>query len=150
MVIIVYLSNPENQGLLIYVKRLLKVRIYSFSYIYGGIPADNTKNGGGFVFDCRFIHNPGKYEDYKILTGKDQKVADFLEKQTEMTDFLRNVNEIVDKSVEKYKEREFTDLMVSFGCTGGRHRSVYSAEKLSQHLSEKFKDIQIILIHQNI
>lgn len=129
---------------------MLKVRIYSFSYIYGRIPADNTKNGGGFVFDCRFIHNPGKYEEYKNLTGKDQKVADFLGKQPEMADFLKNVYRIVDKSVEKYTEREFTDLMVSFGCTGGRHRSVYSAESLSAHLAKKYPDIEIVLVHQNI
>ncbi|MCE1165743.1 MAG: hypothetical protein LWX07_10120 [Bacteroidetes bacterium] len=129
---------------------MLKVRINSFSYIYGIIPGDSTKNGGGFVFDCRFIHNPGKYEEYKNLTGKDVKVIDFLEKQPEMTQFLQNVYGIIDMAVENYTKREFTDLMVSFGCTGGRHRSVFSAEKLSAHLREKYADLQIVLTHQNI
>jgi len=129
---------------------LLKVRIFSFSYKYNGIPQDTTENGGGFVFDCRFIHNPGKYEEYKNLTGKDEKVIIFLQKQAEMTDFLINVYGIIDKSVDNYIKREFSDLMVSFGCTGGRHRSVYSAEKLSIHLKEKYPEVEIVVTHQNI
>ncbi len=129
---------------------MLKVRIFSFSYKYNGIPQDTTENGGGFVFDCRFIHNPGKYEEYKNLTGKDEKVIIFLQKQAEMTDFLINVYGIIDKSVDNYIKREFSDLMVSFGCTGGRHRSVYSAEKLSIHLKEKYPEVEIVVTHQNI
>ncbi len=129
---------------------MLKVRIFSFSYKYSGIPQDTTENGGGFVFDCRFIHNPGKYEEYKNLTGKDEKVIIFLQKQAEMADFLINVYGIIDKSVDNYIKREFSDLMVSFGCTGGRHRSVYSAEKLSVHLKEKYPEIEIVVTHQNI
>jgi len=129
---------------------LLKVRIFSFSYKYNGIPQDTTENGGGFVFDCRFIHNPGKYEEYKNLTGKDEKVIIFLQKQAEMTDFLINLYGIIDKSVDNYIKREFSDLMISFGCTGGRHRSVYSAEKLSVHLKEKYPEIEIVVTHQNI
>jgi RNase adaptor protein for sRNA GlmZ degradation len=137
------------KGLLIYVKPLLKVRIFSFSYIYTGIPVDETKNGGGFVFDCRFIQNPGKYDEYKDFNGKDENVIEFLEKQPEMTEFLQNMYKIVDKAVENYLKREFTDLMVSFGCTGGRHRSVYSAEKLSTHLMYKFPDVKIEVSHNN-
>ncbi len=129
---------------------MLKVRIFSFSYKYNGIPQDTTENGGGFVFDCRFIHNPGKYEEYKNLTGKDEKVIIFLQKQAEMADFLSNVYGIIDKSVDNYIKREFSDLMISFGCTGGRHRSVYSAEKLSVHLKEKYPEIEIVVTHQNI
>ncbi|HWQ81285.1 MAG TPA: RNase adapter RapZ [Ignavibacteria bacterium] len=129
---------------------MLKVRIFSFSYKYNGIPQDTTENGGGFVFDCRFIHNPGKYEEYKNLTGKDEKVIIFLQKQAEMTDFLINLYGIIDKSVDNYIKREFSDLMISFGCTGGRHRSVYSAEKLSVHLKEKYPEIEIVVTHQNI
>lgn len=129
---------------------MLKVRIFSFSYKYNGIPQDTTENGGGFVFDCRFIHNPGKYEEYKNLTGKDEKVIIFLQKQAEMANFLINVYGIIDKSVENYIQREFSDLMISFGCTGGRHRSVYSAEKLSVHLKEKYPEIEIVVTHQNI
>lgn len=129
---------------------MLKVRIFSFSYKYNGIPQDTTENGGGFVFDCRFIHNPGKYEEYKNLTGKDEKVIIFLQKQAEMADFLINVYGIIDKSVDNYIKREFSDLMISFGCTGGRHRSVYSAEKLSVHLKEKYPEIEIVVTHQNI
>jgi len=129
---------------------LLKVRIFSFSYKYNGIPQDTTENGGGFVFDCRFIHNPGKYEEYKNLTGKDEKVIISLQKQAEMADFLSNVYGIIDKSVDNYIKREFSDIMISFGCTGGRHRSVYSAEKLSVHLKEKYPEIEIVVTHQNI
>lgn len=129
---------------------MLKVRIFSFSYKYNGIPPDTTGNGGGFVFDCRYIHNPGKYEEYKNLTGKDEKVIGFLQKQMEMDGFLLNVFNIIDKSVDNYIKRQFSDLMVSFGCTGGRHRSVYSAEKLSYHLKEKFPEIEIVVTHQNI
>lgn len=135
---------------LIYVNTLLKVRIFSFSYIYNGIPSDVTKNGGGFVFDCRYIQNPGKHEEYRNMTGKDEKVIVFLEKQQEMNDFLLNVYNIIDKSVNNYVKREFSDLMVSFGCTGGRHRSVYSAEKLSAHLRKKYPEIEIVVTHQNI
>lgn len=102
------------------------------------------------MFDCRYIHNPGKYEEYKNLTGKDEKVIGFLQKQMEMDGFLLNVFNIIDKSVDNYIKRQFSDLMVSFGCTGGRHRSVYSAEKLSYHLKEKFPEIEIVVTHQNI
>lgn len=115
----------------------LTVYVTSFSY-KRGIPVDESGNGGGFVFDCRAIHNPGKYEQYKKLTGRQQPVIDFLDKEPEMQDFLDSVYALVSRSVEKYLSRGFSNLMVNFGCTGGQHRSVYSAEHLSKYLQEKY------------
>lgn len=124
----------------------LTVRITSFSY-KKGIPEDASGNGGGFVFDCRAIHNPGRYDEYKQLTGMDEPVISFLDKEEAMQDFLEHVYGIVDYSVEKYRSRGFKHLMVSFGCTGGQHRSVYSAEHLAAHLSEKF-GVKVVLTHR--
>ena len=124
----------------------LTVRITSFSY-RKGIPEDPSGNGGGFVFDCRAIHNPGRYDEYKLLTGMDEPVITFLDKEEAMQDFLTHVYGIVDYSVEKYLSRGFKNLMVSFGCTGGQHRSVYSAEHLAAHLNEKY-GVRIILEHR--
>jgi aminoglycoside/choline kinase family phosphotransferase len=115
----------------------LVVTINSFSY-KRGIPADNTENGGGFVFDCRGILNPGRIETYKKLTGRDKPVKDYLEQQTKMPDFLNSVFDIVDIAVTDYIKRDFSSLMVSFGCTGGQHRSVYAADALARHLKNKF------------
>lgn len=130
---------------------MLKVRIFSFSYLQNGIPQDETQNGGGFVFDCRFITNPGKFpEQFGNKTGKDFDVRFFLETQTEMLDFLKNVNSILEKSVKKYVERDFTDLMVSFGCTGGRHRSVYAADAFGKYISERFPNVTYEINHLNI
>lgn len=126
-------------------KNILKVSIHSFSY-KRSIPEDHSGNGGGFVFDCRSIHNPGRYEQYKQLTGKDKEVIEFLEQEPEMTDFLEHVFALIDQSVKKYIERDFTHLMVSFGCTGGQHRSVYAAEQLAGHLKSKF-NIQLTVQH---
>ena len=128
------------------VSNKLQVQINSFSYKKGGIPKDKSENGGGFAFDCRAIHNPGRYEEYKQLTGKDQAVIDFFKTVPEMDEFLAHVYEMVDASVQKYIDRGFTSLMVNFGCTGGQHRSVYSAEKLKEHLSLKY-NIEIELHH---
>lgn len=131
---------------------MLKVSINSFSY-KRNLPQDETENGGGYIFDCRAIHNPGRYEEFKHLTGKDEAVINFFENLHEMHDFLRHVMSLVDQSVEKYIERDFNNLMVSFGCTGGQHRSVYSAEKLAEHLYTKYKDkieIEIQHIEQDI
>lgn len=126
---------------------MLKIRINSFSYKKSGIPKDTTTNGGGFVFDCRYIENPGRYPAFSMLSGKDKEVIEFLEPIKEMNDFLGNVYKIIDDAVENYLTRNFTDLMVSFGCTGGQHRSIYSAEKLKQHLEYKFKDKIKVEIH---
>ena len=124
----------------------LVVTIYSFSFKHG-IPADESGNGGGYVFDCRSTHNPGKYDEYKALTGLDQPVIDFLEKDGEILTFLNSVYALVDHHTERFIERGFDHLQVAFGCTGGQHRSVYCAEHLAQHLKEKF-NVQIELIHR--
>ncbi len=126
-------------------ERKFTVSIFSFSY-KKGIPEDKSGNGGGFVFDCRSIHNPGRYKEYFNLTGKDKEVQHFFEKETEMDDFLSNVFQLVDKSVEKYIQRNFKNLMVSFGCTGGQHRSVYAAERMKKHLNDKY-NIDVVLKH---
>ncbi len=124
----------------------LVVTIYSFSF-KRGIPVDESGNGGGYVFDCRSTHNPGKYEEYKHLTGLDQPVIDFLEQDGEILTFLESVDNLIDHHVERFLERGFTHLQVSFGCTGGQHRSVYCAEHLAKHLKEKY-DVLIELNHR--
>jgi len=125
----------------------LEVRVCSFSY-KKGIPQDMSGNGGGYVFDCRSIHNPGRYEPYKKLTGRDEPVIRFLEEDGEILRFLDHVYGVVDPHVETFRGRGFTDLMVSFGCTGGQHRSVYCAEHLARHLAEKYPDIRVRLTHR--
>ena len=128
----------------------LVVRIFSFSY-RRGIPEDESGNGGGYVFDCRSTHNPGRYEPYKHLTGLDEPVIRFLEDDGEILTFLDSVYRLADAHVERYLQRGFTSLMFCFGCTGGRHRSVYSAQHLAEHLHGKY-GIEVIVTHreQNI
>ena len=126
----------------------LTVKINSFSYLKNGYPADETKNGGGFVFDCRGILNPGRIDEYKLSSGQDKAVKDFLEQQTKIPEFLNNVYNIVDISVEDYIKRGFESLMINFGCTGGQHRSVYAAEALARHLKNKF-GVKIEIRHMN-
>lgn len=125
----------------------LVVTINSFSY-KKGIPADDSENGGGFVFDMRGILNPGRIDEYKKLSGLDKPVKDFLEQQTRMPDFLNSMFNLIDISVTDYIKRDFSSLMVNFGCTGGQHRSVYAAEALARHLRNKFK-VRINLVHTN-
>jgi RNase adaptor protein for sRNA GlmZ degradation len=131
-------------------KRALTVRVLSFAY-KKGIPDDTTGNGGGYVFDCRAVNNPGKYDRYKPFTGLDEPVIKFLEDDGEIITFLEHCYELVDATVKRYVDRGFTNLMVSFGCTGGQHRSVYSAQHLAEHLNEKF-NVKVELTHreQNI
>ena len=124
----------------------LVVRVFSFSY-KKGIPDDESGNGGGYVFDCRSTHNPGRYEPYKKLTGLDEPVIRFLEDDGEITKFLESVYRLADAHVERYIERGFTSLMFSFGCTGGQHRSVYSAQHLAEHIHEKF-GVEVRLCHR--
>ena len=125
----------------------LEVRVSSFSF-KKGIPQDLSGNGGGYVFDCRSIHNPGRYAPYKNITGRDKPV----EEDGEILGFLDHVYGVVDPHVETFASRGFTSLMVSFGCTGGQHRSVYCAEHLAHHLAEKYPDVRVRLVHreQNI
>jgi aminoglycoside/choline kinase family phosphotransferase len=115
----------------------LVVKVCSFSY-KRQLPVDETENGGGFLFDMRGILNPGRFAEYKYLTGRDKEVKDFLEQKTKITDFLNSVFDIIDISVEDYIKRGFSSLMVGFGCTGGQHRSVYAADALARHLKNKF------------
>lgn len=124
----------------------LCVRIFSFSY-KKGIPTDESGNGGGYVFDCRSTHNPGRYAPYKALTGLDQAVIDFLEEDGEILEFLTHVYALAEVHVQRYIDRGFTDLMFAFGCTGGQHRSVYSAQHLAEHLHQKF-GIEVKLLHR--
>ncbi|MGN7783563.1 RapZ C-terminal domain-containing protein [Niabella sp. 22666] len=123
----------------------LIVKICSFSF-KKGLPIDDEENGGGFVFDCRGILNPGRVESMKCQTGRDKEVIQYLEQQTKMPEFLHSVFDVVDISVEDYIKRGFDSLYVSFGCTGGQHRSVYAADALVRHLKNKFK-VKIELCH---
>ena len=128
--------------------RRLEVSVYSFAY-KKGIPVDSSGNGGGYVFDCRGINNPGKYEYFRQFNGMDKEVIKFLEDDGEVLTFLDNVYSLVDAHVKRYIERKFTHLQVCFGCTGGQHRSVYCAEHLAQHLAAKF-DIKIRISHREL
>ena len=127
-------------------KGALTVTITSFSY-KKGIPADQSGNGGGYVFDCRSIHNPGRYEEYKQLNGRDQEVIRFLEEKSDIQSFLEPVFKLVSQSVERYLSRGFSHLSVNFGCTGGQHRSVYSAEKLTDFLKNNYP-VHVVLLHR--
>ena len=124
----------------------LRVRVFSFSY-KRGIPADESGNGGGYVFDCRSSNNPGRYAEYKTLTGLDAPVVRFLEDDGEIVRFLDSVYALADFHVARYIERGFTDLMFAFGCTGGQHRSVYCAQHLAERLHRKF-GVSVELCHR--
>lgn len=124
----------------------LTVRVQSFSF-RRALPMDPSGNGGGFVFDCRALPNPGREPQYRSFTGKDTCVVEYLERYPEVEDFKRHVFALVDAAVDNYRERRFNHLMVSFGCTGGQHRSVYFAEQTARHLLEMFPDIQVELRH---
>ncbi len=126
----------------------LRISINSFSYS-AGPPGDLTGNGGGFVFDCRALPNPGRLEEYSHLTGKDPEVAGYLRDKQEVERFMKGVSEMVSQSIETYLARGFTDLMVNFGCTGGRHRSVYCAERLNEFLKGR-EGVEIVLNHKEL
>lgn len=127
-------------------ERQLEVRIFSFAY-KKGIPSDTSGNGGGYVFDCRGIENPGKYDHYKHFIGTDKEVVDFLEADGGVLKFMEHVYALADVHVQRYIQRKFTNLMFSFGCTGGQHRSVYCAQHLAEHISQKF-NVKVILYHR--
>lgn len=129
-------------------REILTVTITSFSYKQG-IPIDTTGNGGGFVFDCRILENPGKYEDYKSLTGKDNKVVEFIENDPKSLQYIEHIKAILTQAIEKYQNRAFTNLMVNFGCTGGQHRSVYCAEHIFKWLLQQ-QNIKAKIIHTQI
>lgn len=125
----------------------LTVEIHSFSYKKGGIPLDKSGNGGGFCFDCRGILNPGRIEEFKTQTGQEIGVQDFLEEKTKMPEFLEAVKNIISITIEDYLVRNFEHLQINFGCTGGQHRSVYSAEKISEFIKNKYPETVIKLFH---
>ena len=124
----------------------LEVRVVSFAY-KKGIPSDPSGNGGGYVFDCRAINNPGKFERFNNVTGLDEPVIEFLKEDGEMDVYLESIYKLVDSHVKRYMDRSFTNLMVSFGCTGGQHRSVYASQNVAEHISEKF-GVKVSLIHR--
>ena len=132
-------SKYDNKGPLV-------VRVFSFSY-RKGIPEDESGNGGGYVFDCRSTHNPGRYEPYKKLTGLDEPVIRFLEDDGEILTFLEQVYKLADHHVARYIQRGFTSLMFSFGCTGGQHRSVYCAQHLAEHIHRKY-GVEVRICHR--
>lgn len=132
-------SKYDNRGPLV-------VRVFSFSY-RKGIPEDESGNGGGYVFDCRSTHNPGRYEPYKKLTGLDEPVIRFLEDDGEILTFLDNIYKLADAHVKRYIQRGFTSLMFSFGCTGGQHRSVYSAQHLAEYINNKY-GVEVRICHR--
>ena len=127
----------------------LVVRIFSFSFHRDGVPKDETGNGGGFVFDGRSLPNPGREERFKTLTGKDAPVIDYLDRQESIHRFFAGASSLVDASVKEYQRRGFKNLMVSFGCTGGQHRSVYLAEQMAKHLRDR-NGVEIVLRHREL
>ncbi len=114
----------------------LTIHIYSFSYHTTGIPRDTTGHGEGFVFDCRFLPNPGREERYVRLDGRDAPVREYLLSRPEVDLFWSHVRSIADGAAAAFRKRGFTDMTISFGCTGGQHRSVFFAERLHDHLTE--------------
>ncbi|OVE58203.1 RapZ C-terminal domain-containing protein [Chryseobacterium mucoviscidosis] len=128
---------------------MLHIDIHSFSYKKGGIPKDETGNGGGFTFDCRGILNPGRVEEYKTQTGNDIGVQEYLETKTEMPKFLELIKNLVSINIDNYLERGFENLQINFGCTGGQHRSVYSAIKIARFIEEKYGEKVEICLHHD-
>jgi len=124
----------------------LTIRITSFSY-KNGYPADPSNNGGGFVFDCRGLPNPGRLEKYRNKSGLDQSVIHYLEQFNEVDEFKKNIEKTVSPTIANYLKREFKHLCISFGCTGGQHRSVYNAEALAAKLQNKYP-VEVVLIHK--
>ena len=128
----------------------LTIRINSFSYLLKGIPVDYTGNGGGHIFDCRSLPNPGRLDNLRDFTGLQTPVIEYLEAQGEVTKFLTHAMDIIEQSINNYQQRKFKNLQINFGCTGGRHRSVYSASKVAEQIKQKFPDIIVEVQHLEI
>ena len=126
----------------------LQLQLTSFSYKKGGYPVDETEHGGGYVFDCRALHNPGRYPEYAEKDGRDEEVIRFLEGREDVEAFWKNVVEMIERTVERYQERKFDYLSVAFGCTGGQHRSVYFAERLARYLRQRYPSINLSVHHR--
>ncbi len=126
----------------------LTVRVFSFSF-HRGLPKDDSGNGGGFIFDARSLPNPGREDRFKALTGRDAPVIEYLNQQESVHRFFANAVALVDASVSEYQRRGFKNLMVSFGCTGGQHRSVFLAEQMAKHLREQ-KSVDVVLQHREL
>jgi hypothetical protein len=127
----------------------LTVSVQSFSF-KKGYPEDSRGHGGGHVFDCRGLPNPGRLDEYVDLTGQDEPVMDFLERSPQVQEFWEAVKGIADMHIEAYLERGFSDLGFSFGCTGGQHRSVFMAGKLADHLRTRFPHVKLDLTHREL
>jgi aminoglycoside/choline kinase family phosphotransferase len=125
----------------------LRVDVTSFSY-RTGYPEDRAGHGGGYVFDCRGISNPGRRAEFVHMNGLDDPVASFLEAQPEATSFWEGVRRLTESHVEAYRRRSFSSLSIGFGCTGGQHRSVYFAERLTRHLAELYPDLEVVVTHR--
>jgi RNase adaptor protein for sRNA GlmZ degradation len=141
------LASEKLQGLASEADCLV-VRIFSFSF-HRGLPKDESGNGGGFIFDGRSLPNPGREERFKALTGRDTPVTDYLNQQESVHQYLASVMSLVDSSVNSYQRRGFKNLMVSFGCTGGQHRSVYLAEQLAKHLRGR-NGVKVVVWHREL
>ena len=142
----VLLSLPFSEKLQLFTQEALVLDVQSFSF-RKGFPADESGNGGGFVFDCRCLPNPGREEAYRHLTGKHPDVAAYLEKEGSVAVFFEHVRALAENAVENYQARHFTHLSVSFGCTGGQHRSVYFAERLAAYFQKKYPSVKVRLRH---
>jgi aminoglycoside/choline kinase family phosphotransferase len=127
----------------------LTVHIFSFSFHHTA-PVDEEGNGGGYVFDARGLPNPGREERFRALTGQDEAVIEYLQREASVSEFLAHAVALVDASVASYRKRGFTSLMVSFGCTGGQHRSVYLAEQLAKHLRGEGVGVNVELKHMEL
>lgn len=126
---------------------MLTIDIHSFSYKKGGIPKDESGNGGGYCFDCRGILNPGRIDQYKPLTGKDESVQKYLLEHTEMPHFIESIKAIISISIRDYLARNFEHLQINFGCTGGQHRSVFAAETIAEYIKKHFPEAHVKLTH---